>query len=129
MALPSSGALSMSAINAEFGRGNNLGSYRGTQWYTAAGGSGTFPSGAISFNNFYGTQLAAPTYSIAALIVAGGGGGGGYGGGGGGGGYRTTAAFTVSVGTGYSIVVGGGGASGGAAGANAAGGGPGAAGA
>ncbi|CAB4123259.1 hypothetical protein UFOVP41_1, partial [uncultured Caudovirales phage] len=37
MALPSSGPLSLSAINTEFGRGTNLGSYRGTTYYTAAG--------------------------------------------------------------------------------------------
>lgn len=53
MTLQSSGAISMSQINAEFGRGNNLNAYRGTAWYTDAGGSGTFSSGAISFNEFY----------------------------------------------------------------------------
>jgi hypothetical protein len=46
--------ISMSQINSVFdGRGNNLNAYRGTQWYTAAGGSGTFPSTPISFNDFY----------------------------------------------------------------------------
>jgi hypothetical protein len=54
----------MAQINAEFGRGNNLNSYRGTQWYTAAGGSGTFPTGAISFSDFYGKQLASPAFSF-----------------------------------------------------------------
>jgi hypothetical protein len=54
----------MAQINAEFGRGNDLNSYRGTQWYTAAGGSGTFPAGAISFSDFYGKQLASPTFSF-----------------------------------------------------------------
>ena len=43
----------MSDINSVFGRGNNLNAYRGTTWYTAAGGSGTFSSGAISFSDFY----------------------------------------------------------------------------
>ena len=43
---------------------NDLNSYRGTQWYTAAGGSGTFPAGAISFSDFYGKQLASPTFSF-----------------------------------------------------------------
>lgn len=57
MALPSSGPLSMSQINAEFGRGNDLNSYRGTTYYTSSGGPFTFPTGAISFSNFYGTQL------------------------------------------------------------------------
>jgi hypothetical protein len=53
--LPASGnSLSMSQINSVFdGRGNNLNAYRGTTWYTAAGGSGTFSSGTISFNDFY----------------------------------------------------------------------------
>jgi hypothetical protein len=46
--------ISMSQINSVFdGRGNNLNAYRGTTWYTAAGGSGTFSSGAISFSDFY----------------------------------------------------------------------------
>jgi hypothetical protein len=64
MTLPASGPLSIQQINAEFGRGNDLNSYRGTQWYTAAGGSGTFPAGAISFSDFYGKQLASPTFSF-----------------------------------------------------------------
>lgn len=51
--LPASGDLSMSAINTVFSRGTDLNSYRGTAWYTAAGGSGTFSSGTISFNDFY----------------------------------------------------------------------------
>jgi hypothetical protein len=52
--LPGSGSLSLSAINSVFdGRGLNLNAYRGTAWYTAAGGSGTFSSGAISFYDFY----------------------------------------------------------------------------
>ncbi len=64
MTLPSSGPLSMSAINAEFGRGNNLNAYRGTAWYTDAGGSGTFSSGALSFSDFYGKRLTSPTFSF-----------------------------------------------------------------
>jgi hypothetical protein len=47
-------SISMSQINSVFdGRGNNLGAYRGTTWYTAAGGSGTFPSSNLSFSYFY----------------------------------------------------------------------------
>lgn len=64
MTLQSSGAISMSQINAEFGRGNNLNAYRGTAWYTDAGGSGTFSSGAISFSEFY-SKRATPVGSVA----------------------------------------------------------------
>lgn len=64
MALPSSGTITMAQINTEFGRGNDLNSYRGTTWYTAAGGSGTFSTGAISMSDFYGKQLASPTFSF-----------------------------------------------------------------
>ena len=53
----------MSQINAEFGRGNNLNAYRGTTWYTDAGGSGTFSSGAISMSEFYGKR-ASPAFTV-----------------------------------------------------------------
>jgi hypothetical protein len=53
--LPTSGALSISAINAIFSRGNNLNAYRGTTYYTSTTGPSTFSSGAISMNSFYGT--------------------------------------------------------------------------
>jgi len=68
--LQASGAISMSQINSVFdGRGNNLNSYRGTSWFTAAGGSGTFSSGAISFNDFYNKgPSAARTFSLASLL-------------------------------------------------------------
>ena len=59
--LPSSGDLSMSAINTVFARGTDLNSYRGTAWYTAAGGSGTFASSNISFNDFYNKGPSAAT--------------------------------------------------------------------
>lgn len=64
MTLPSSGPLSMQAINTEFGRGTNLGSYRGTVWYTDAGASGTFTSTNLGFDQFYGKRLTAPTFSF-----------------------------------------------------------------
>lgn len=53
----------MAQINAEFGRGNNLNAYRGTTYYTSSGGPFTFSSGAISFSNFYGTQVNAPAFN------------------------------------------------------------------
>lgn len=64
MTLPASGALSMSAINTEFGRGNNLNAYRGTTWYTDAGASGTFSAGAITFNDFYSKRATSPMFSF-----------------------------------------------------------------
>jgi hypothetical protein len=64
MALPASGSLSIQQINAEFGRGNNLNSYRGTTWYTDAGGSGTFSSGSLSISDFYGKRATSPLFSF-----------------------------------------------------------------
>lgn len=64
MTLPASGPLSLLAINNEFNRGLNLNAYRGTVWYTDAGASGTFSSGAISFNEFYGKRPTSPTFSF-----------------------------------------------------------------
>ena len=58
MPLPSSGVISLLDINNEFGRGYDLNSYRGTQYYTSSAGPFTFPSGTIGFADFYGTQLA-----------------------------------------------------------------------
>jgi hypothetical protein len=77
--LPGSGALAFSTINSVFdGRGLNLNAYRGTQWYTAGGGSGTFSSGAISFNEFYNkgpspaiTISLAGFYSISGTVYSG----------------------------------------------------------
>lgn len=67
--LPGSGSLAMSTINSVFdGRGNNLNAYRGTTWYTSGGSSGTFSTGAISFNDFYNKgPSAAVTVNINAL--------------------------------------------------------------
>jgi hypothetical protein len=64
MPTPSSGTISIQQINAEFGRGNNLNAYRGTTWFTPAGASGTFSSGAISMNEFYNKQPNSPTFSF-----------------------------------------------------------------
>lgn len=60
MTIKSSGSLSASEINTEFGLGYNLGSYRGVQWWTDAGGSGNFSTGAISYSEFYGKRAAPP---------------------------------------------------------------------
>jgi hypothetical protein len=78
--LPGSGSLAFSTINSVFdGRGLNLNAYRGTQWYTAAGGSGTFPTGAISFNDFYNKGPSpAITISLASLSALYGSNPGGY---------------------------------------------------
>ena len=60
MTIKSSGSLSLSEINAEFGLGTNLGAYRGVTWYTDAGASGTFPSTNISIGLFYSKRKTAP---------------------------------------------------------------------
>jgi hypothetical protein len=66
---PSGNPISMSQINSVFdGRGNNLNAYRGTTWFTAAGGSGTFPSTPIAFSDFYlKGPSAAITISLASI--------------------------------------------------------------
>ena len=68
MALPTSGPISFSDINAEFNRGTSMNPYRGTDYYTSTAGPFVFPAFPISFNNFYGTQLNNPiNVSIAAI--------------------------------------------------------------
>lgn len=68
--LPGSFPISLTQINSVFdGRGLNLFAYRGTTWYTAAGGSGTFPSPTISFSDFYNKgPNPAITISLAGLL-------------------------------------------------------------
>lgn len=62
MTLPTSGTLSMSAINTEFALGNNLAAYRGVKWYKDDNSRGYFDNSAagnfppIDFNEFYGTR-------------------------------------------------------------------------
>jgi hypothetical protein len=58
----------MSEINSEFNRGLNFNAYRGTDYYTSAGGPFVFPATPISFNDFYGTQVSLPyTVSISGI--------------------------------------------------------------
>jgi hypothetical protein len=58
----------MSEINGVFSRGTNLNAYRGTTYYTVSTGPNTFSSGAISFNDFFGTGPDANiTISLASL--------------------------------------------------------------
>lgn len=68
MTLPLSGSISMSQINGEFGYGNGLNSYRGMTWWTDAGSTGTFPSGQISYSDFWGKRKTAP-YKYRAITV------------------------------------------------------------
>ena len=63
--LQSSGAIDLSQINSVFdGRGLNLNAYRGTTWFTSAGGSGTFSSGAIAFGDFYSKGPSSASFSF-----------------------------------------------------------------
>ncbi len=56
----SGSSLSMSEIDAEFGRGKNLNSYRGTTWWKDDFTTGTFSSGSISISDFYSKRLTSP---------------------------------------------------------------------
>lgn len=59
----SSGSLSLAEIDAEFGLGQSLSSYRGVTWYTNAGATGTFSSTNLRFSDFYSKRKNAPTSS------------------------------------------------------------------
>lgn len=60
MTLPTSGSLSLTQINAEFGLGTNLAAYRGVRWYKDDASTGFFPTTNISIANFYGTRPGTP---------------------------------------------------------------------
>ena len=134
--------ITMAQINAEFGRGNDLNSYRGTHWYTDAGGSGNFSSGTISMYDFYNKRLTEPIIPVEYFIV-GGGAGGSYGtsshssgvdkygtpydnrtlvwsydGNGGGGGRIAQGTMNLLMSGSYGVVVGGGGSPAGDGGAS-----------
>jgi hypothetical protein len=64
MTLQSSGVISMGQINTEFGRGLSLRGYCGTGWFTDAGDSGTFTTGAIKYSDFYGKRLTSPSINL-----------------------------------------------------------------
>ena len=63
MTLQANGPISMDQINAEFGRGNNLNSYRGTVWYLDNGNSGLFEYYDIDFAEFYSKRNGQPTFN------------------------------------------------------------------
>lgn len=110
MAIPSSGPISLSTIQTEFGGPSSpisLGSYyKGGSYVSNTDSAPSVPtSGAISIGNFYG----AAKVTIIDAIVIGGGGSGGCFTGGGAGGLVTFTNYTLSPGT-YTITVGAGGA-------------------
>lgn len=77
MALPSSGALSLSNIQTEFGGSNPIGlsEYYAGGAYVPAGTSGTYgavpSSGAISIRNFYGTSKVTLTIPASTITITG----------------------------------------------------------
>lgn len=71
MTLQSSGAITMTEIDAEFGLGTNLNAYRGVTYWMDDGSSGTFSAGAISMSDFYSTRVNEPLdYSYLGEITA-----------------------------------------------------------
>jgi hypothetical protein len=61
MSLPGPGnPISIRDINAEFGLGYDLGSYRGKRYFFADGRTGTFPDTELTFSDFYSTQTSNP---------------------------------------------------------------------
>lgn len=142
MTLPSPGSsLSISQIYTEaqlspsspwYNKGQNLGAYRGVQWWQDNTQTGFFPASTISINDFYskrstspvtpGSQtysaagsssFTVPLYSTLTITIRGGGGGGAGesgnrtgGGGGTGGGASSFGAFGSAAGGGGGIVSG-----------------------
>lgn len=65
MTLPASGAITLSAINTEFGgRGTNLNAYRGTTYWVEGNPSTfNFAAGSLSFSDFYSKRGTSPATS------------------------------------------------------------------
>ena len=64
MTLPSSGQISISAIQSEFSLGNNLNAYRAHSYYLDNGSLGNFSNSNIDFNQFHSKRLTRPTFSL-----------------------------------------------------------------
>ena len=69
MTLPTSGPISIGAINSEFGRGNDLGTYRGVRWYKDDNSRGYFDGASGNFaptdmSEFYGTRPSIPVSPV-----------------------------------------------------------------
>ena len=61
--------LSMSEVNAVFGRGTSMSNYAGTTYYTASGGPFTFPSSNLSFSAFYNTGPSPAGFTTVSLAT------------------------------------------------------------
>jgi hypothetical protein len=64
MTLHSSGAMYMSQIHGEFGRGYDLNAYRNVQWWRDDGSTGLFSGGNITMYEFYGKRSSPPPVII-----------------------------------------------------------------
>lgn len=93
MTLPSSGAISLGLINAEFQLGFGMVRYTGVRWYQDNTATGTFPGSNLKFSSFYSKRATSPVipgsytftgsgwfytpvYSVLTVTIRGGGGGG-----------------------------------------------------
>ena len=72
MTLQTSGAISMSQINAEFGLGNSLSAYRGVKAWNSSGNLVTLPSTSLGFDDFYGLSYGSSAIEYQDIYTAGG---------------------------------------------------------
>lgn len=72
MTIQSSGSLSMSQINAEFGLGNSLSAYRGVKAWNSSGNLVTLPSTGLGFDDFYGLSYGDSAIEYQNIYTAGG---------------------------------------------------------